>query len=94
MGTIIAVGVILVLLSIFGVSFSAINKATKMPKWAKFNPSKNWGKPGTKFYNFWLNKKWLKIIIIKLVQSVMITLLFFKNFLVITMKTFVKSTTK
>ena len=47
---VIAIGVLVILLAIIGVSVSSLLKGNALPKWAKFNPSDSWG-------FVWIDKK-------------------------------------
>lgn len=78
--TIIGLGILAILLSVLGVSFPTIFKASALPGWARFNSRHSWG-------NAWIDRNsWLKVIIIRMAQSVIIIFLFFYSFIVIVLK--------
>ena len=91
MDGIIGIVILLVLLSMFGVSFSAITKGSKLPKWAKFNSNDNWGFPGTPICDWFDRNKWLKVILIRLAQLAIIITLFLLNFTLAVAKAFIKA---
>ena len=91
MDGIIGVLILLVLLSMFGVSFSAITKNSKLPTWAKFDHDEPLGIPGTHICDWFERHKWLKETLIKLAQLVIIVALFIFNFILAVAKVFIKA---
>lgn len=67
---ILLIGALIMILSAIGMPLSGI----KVPDWAKLNPATPWGRP-------WIDSRpWLKKLLIKLGQGIIVCILFFFNF--------------
>lgn len=63
---ILGISVILVLFSIFGISF----KFSKNPKWKKLDPKKPWGKPGSDIDQWCIRNPKTKVIFFWIAQFI------------------------
>ena len=71
---IIAVAVLIVVMAALGMPLSGIIKASKLPASAKWNPNNSWG------IEFFDKNNWIKVVLIKLGQAIIVCGLFFINF--------------
>ncbi len=77
---IISVCVLIFAMAKLGMPLSEILKASKLPAWAKFRVTDPWGNP-------WIDSHpQLKNILIKFGQGILVSVLFFINFLLFTAK--------
>lgn len=68
------IGALIMIMSAVGMPLSVIVGASKLPSWAKPNPLNSWGRP-------WIDSRpWLKKLIIKVGQVIIVGILFFFNF--------------
>lgn len=71
---VVAVAALIMVMAALGMPLSAIIKASKLPASAKFNPKNSWG------IEFFDKNLWVKVVLIKLGQAVIVCGLFFINF--------------
>jgi len=81
---ILMIGALIMIMAAIGMPLSGIVSASKVPGWAKLNPANSWGSP-------WIDSQpWLKKVLIKLGQGVLVCILFFFNFMWHLIKALVK----
>jgi len=83
MPTIISILLLLVVISLIGFPLYKLGEA-KMPKWAKFKSTTPWG---IKFFD---KHRWLKILLIKISQLIIIAIIFSAQLLKLAFKTAAK----
>lgn len=72
---VIMIGALIMIMAAIGMPLSGIVSASKVPAWAKPNPVTPWG-------STWIDSRpWLKKVLIKLGQGVLVCILFFFNFM-------------
>lgn len=81
----ISVGILIFAMAKVGMPLSGVIKASKLPIWAKINPADPWG-------NAWFDsREWLKKILIKIGQGILIFILFFFSFVLAAIKAVAKA---